>query len=158
MLIVSDFSPDGIKSAKLRDLYGYWNKLRGDRFAPSRSIVGPSAIPKLLPYICLVEALRSPQRFRFRLAGTEIVDYYGEEMTGKLLQDLDLNDHSLEIGRDYHRVVQTNAPTLQTYQFTKNSGQWLNYERILLPLSENGTSVTVLLFGGYPLSFEEKCS
>ncbi len=152
MQVVSDLVPARIQTAKLRELYKHWDQLRGERQAPPRSSLHPSDMPKLLPYICLVEVLSEPTRFKFRLVGTVVVDYYGEEMTGRLLQDLDLNDHSRQIRSDYREAIQSCTPVLEAYHFTKNSGQWLNYERILLPLSEDGITVNMLLTGVCPLS------
>ena len=47
----------------LRDLYDYWNRVRGDRPMPKRADIDPTAIPKLLPHImiCLLYTSPSPR-------------------------------------------------------------------------------------------------
>ena len=58
------------------DLYRYWEAKQRDRRIPVRRHIDPPAdIPRLLPHIALIEAVRSA--YRWRHMGTRIVDDLG---------------------------------------------------------------------------------
>jgi hypothetical protein len=78
---------DQLKSPVLIALFEYWNRLRGDRFAPARKDVKPSDIPALLPHILIFEVLEGGARARVRLAGSAISQYLDPNFTGAVLDD-----------------------------------------------------------------------
>jgi hypothetical protein len=55
---------------------------------PSRTIFDPTEIGALLARIWIIDVLRDPIDFRYRLAGTHIVETVGFEPTGKLFSDI----------------------------------------------------------------------
>lgn len=130
-----------------QQLLAYWqSKLRG-RKAPSREDILPEELGSLLPWVILVEVVGTPPRFRVRLAGTGVVREYGFEVTGKFLDDLDMGparDRSLD---DHRRAVRECRPVWGSFDFRKQDGRWVSYERITLPLSADGESVNMLLCG-----------
>jgi hypothetical protein len=147
-----------IRSKDLQALFEYWRRKRGHRPAPSRQDIQPVEIKSLLPRIFIVEIVGAPPRFRFRLAGTLIVDGFGEEITGRFLDDLDLDRRNREITADYQRVVDTRGPVCSRWRYTKNDGKVLSYERLLLPLSSDGKASDMILGGAAeePLSSPAK--
>ncbi|HVV93986.1 MAG TPA: PAS domain-containing protein [Hyphomicrobiales bacterium] len=70
-----------MKHAATRDLYAYWDRLRGARPAPRRGEVDPTAIPRLLPDIALFE-LQDHGGIAVRLAGTRLCDLFARELRG----------------------------------------------------------------------------
>ena len=66
-----------------RELYDYWRETAGLRLMPARSDINPFSVPKLLPYIGLIDLSEGLAEAQFRLAGTRLRDVYGEEITGK---------------------------------------------------------------------------
>ena len=50
----------------------YWQGLRRGRKMPARADLDPTAIPKLLPGVILVDVLSDPLGFRYRLIGSDI--------------------------------------------------------------------------------------
>lgn len=89
----------------------------------------------------------APLRFRYRLAGTEIIRGYGLEITGRYLDQLDLNGHEDEITAEYVRAAKTGEPSCSIHDYVRKDGRHIRYERIVLPLSSDGTSVDMLLGG-----------
>lgn len=132
-----------IVDERLRRLYDYWKSKCGDRVAPARSDIEPQDIRELLPYIYMVE--RIGQRFRFRLAGTSVVAEYGEEITGRFLDEIDLDGLGTSILDEYRSVVTTANASASRWHFTKDSGRDLTYEHLLLPLSNDGHGIDMLL-------------
>src|SRR5215831_9770505 len=70
-------------SDDLNEIYEYWLAKCGQRRMPSRPDIDPTQIPKLLKNVMLVDVLREPIRFQYRLIGTSVVDATGENRTGK---------------------------------------------------------------------------
>jgi hypothetical protein len=133
----------------LQALFNYWVKLKGDRLAPSRKEIRPDDLPfGVLPQIYMLDVVAGPQpRFRFRLAGTGIVREYGRELTGEFADEIDLNHVSEEIVAEYTRVVATAEPVATKWNYVKNDGRHLKYEHLILPLSDDGKTVNMLLGG-----------
>jgi hypothetical protein len=136
-----------IRSKELQTLFDYWDTKRAHRVAPSRADIVPTEIKPLLPRIFIVELVGSPPRFRFRLAGTLVVERYGSEITGKFLDELDFDARNEAIRADYRRVAETRTPVCSRWRYTKGNGTMLSYERLLLPLSSDGAAIDMILGG-----------
>ncbi|MDR4308370.1 PAS domain-containing protein [Chelatococcus sambhunathii] len=76
-----------MKAAATKDLFGYWNRLRGARAAPERSDVDPAAIRGTLADVFILEVDRLAT-FPFRLSGSRICALTGHEMRGERFLDL----------------------------------------------------------------------
>ncbi len=93
-----------------REVYEYWQRLRGMATTPSRQDFRPAEIVRRLPMVSLVELSSCSRRFRFRLAGTGLRDMYGEEITGRFLTDIPFGEQA-GFWRDvYEGVARTAAP------------------------------------------------
>lgn len=139
----------------LRDLYAYWQRKKAGRQMPARADVEPTEIPRLLPWIALVEITENPQRFCFRLAGTQVETFYGGKVSGRWLDELDFSDHNAAIAAQYAEAAQSGEPSVARFAFTKQDGRHIEYERVLLPLSSDGRNVDMLLIGyGLETSFQ----
>jgi hypothetical protein len=144
------------KTAELKRLYGYWSEKAGDRAMPSRSDLDPIIdIPELTSNLWLVEVEPDPPGFRVRLLGTEVVNRYGADFTGKRLDEVDLGDQGDAIRREYVEVVGSKKPLYARHQIhIEGTATFLPYERVLLPLSDEGETVNMILGGGYPLEYD----
>ena len=131
----------------LKRLLAYWLEKKGDRLAPARAEIDPAEIKPLLPYVGIVDIERSPLRFRYRLAGSDVARGYGEDITGRYLDEIDLNSHQHQIMQEYARTAECAEPTCSTWEYQRNDGRHLRYERIVLPLSSDGKQVDMLLGG-----------
>jgi hypothetical protein len=68
-----------MKHPSNRELFTYWNAQRGDRLAPERADIEPSAIRKVLGDTFVLQA--DPLRGQvFRLAGTRLCALFGREL------------------------------------------------------------------------------
>jgi len=135
------------RNDQLRALLAYWRQKKGERRAPSRADIDPAEIKALLPYVGLVDVERAPLRFRYRLVGSKITLGYGAELTGRYLDQADINGHERDIVAEYARVAETGEPVCATWEYTRNDGRHMRYERLALPLMSDGSKVD-MLFGG----------
>ena len=140
---------DRIGHAALKKLYAYWLAKKGGRLAPARSDIQPAEMKPFLRHVFMLDVIGTPQRFRFRLAGTEIVNRFGEEITGRFLDDLDLDDVATDIVLEYEKAVREAQPVYGRWNYIKRSGTYLNYERLILPLSSDGQTIDMLICGAH---------
>jgi hypothetical protein len=76
-------APQEIAHAGTRNLFRYWESIRGERSAPLRSEISLQPIRHLLPWIFICEPVAETSAHRFRLVGTGVCQLWGENMTGK---------------------------------------------------------------------------
>jgi len=129
----------------LRTLYGYWQKLRGNRAAPSRADVDPSHIVTVLPHIGLFDVEANPRRYRIRLMGTRIVSWYGCDLTGRYLDEIDFGTAESFTFAILDGVVDRMVPGYMSGAYTKQDGRTIRYERLYMPLSADGTKVNMVI-------------
>lgn len=65
-----------------KEFVAYWQELRGAKLVPNRADFRPARMRHLLPRMIIIERCESGE-FIVRLAGTEIVERLGEEITHK---------------------------------------------------------------------------
>lgn len=134
-----------IHDARLRRLYDYWQAKKGGRRAPSRADIAPEDIVDVLPWVFLME--RVGERLRYRLVGDEFRQIYGARLMGMFMDEIDLDHITATYIGEYAQVAESLTPVARKWQFTKNSGRYLDYERLILPLSPDGRTVNMFLCG-----------
>ena len=152
---------DALDEPLLAELYRYWCDRRQQRFAPARADIDPVDIPQLLPYIALSEIIQDDasgtQRIRYRLAGTQIEAHFGCGLTNRYLDELKFGDYLRYILDLYDRLIADKAPVYSESSYGEPDGKSLSVKRLMLPLSENGTTVTMVLAGLLYSSPEPGC-
>jgi hypothetical protein len=128
----------------LRALFAYWIRQRGGRAMPCRGDVRPREMISLLPQIFIADICQA-SRFRFRLAGTAICYRWHADLTGKYLDELQFDGVLETVLEQYASVARTGIPRVDTEEFVNESGLYLHYRRLLLPLSEDGESPNMLM-------------
>ncbi len=135
-----------IAAERCPDLTGalaYWQSRRGQRFAPRRADIDPVDLVGILPRVMLADVLPGGE-FRYRLSGTAIRAKHGLEMTGRSPRELAPTAYGALIHRHYSQGVARRRPML--HAIGVEMGDWTHsYLRLLLPLSEDGQTVTMLM-------------
>lgn len=137
-------SPDELPDPRLARGLQYWNRIRGDRPMPSRRDIRPGEILPLLPHVFLIDVFHPPLRFRVRLAGTEVTSRFGEEVTGRFLDEIDLGGRAEPILADYAAVLAERAPVVSYEEYVRRDGRYMHYRRLLCPLSTDGSEVDMM--------------
>jgi hypothetical protein len=133
----------------LKNVYDCWIAKRGFRIAPPWSVIKlEREMAAWLPDIALIDVVGDLPRFRFRFCGTKVAEAYGENVTGKFLDEIDFG--RLSLNRDivgfFTKIVRECCPQAVRIRFTKQQDErYLDYERIALPLSKDGRSVNMVL-------------
>ena len=126
--------------------FATWNRLRGGRIAPRRADIDPPDFVAVLPRILLADVFRSGSEvdFRYRLSGTGICNVHGADLTAMRPQDLRPPDYGALVHGHYCDAVTTKRPALHLFLLDRETTS-RSYARLLLPLSEDGVNVSMLL-------------
>jgi hypothetical protein len=142
--IAADRFLEQIDDPRLRQVYRYWDGLRGSRFAPAYAEVDPVDIPKLLSCLLVTAVESTPQgrRYRYRLCGTEVEQHFGSAMRGRYIDTLMQGPYLTYLQGLYDRLVEQRSAiyTVSTYH-----QQALDTKRLMLPLSSDGATVDTVL-------------
>lgn len=133
------------KTEIVRQAHDYWlSKRRGDRL-PCRSDIKPAEITRLLSRVYLVDVIGDPPSFRYRLVGTQFYLWTHREYTGVTVNAAEYGPSWENIYNDYLVAVRGRVPVHSEYVAAPwPEREFLTYERIILPLSDDGTTVNIL--------------
>ena len=143
------------EQAELRAFHDYWAALPTRNGLPSRSHIDPAAIRGLLKWLFMIDVERQPPdpRYRYRLAGTEVVRLYGLELTGMTIEEA-FPAQAEELMDGCSTVVARRTPLLHRYRLPVLGQHYRFVERLTCPLSEDGTTVNMLVGVVAPCSWK----
>lgn len=134
------------RSQMIATVHAYWHSRRGGKKFPTRGDIDPLALgPALLPYLSLATIERVPFRVQYRLVGTEVAHFYGAEMRGRWVDQMnDIWPHQdiVDTHETYQRIIESGAP-----QFGLSLIEWQEradhiFEFARFPIAEDGTTIT----------------
>ena len=140
-----------MKEAVSQSLFTYWNDLRGDRPAPRRFEIEPSAIAQQLPDTFILERV-DYATLRFRLAGTRISEAFGMELRGKNLLGLFNEEDSNILQRQVSLITSKAAVGVFEISATGDQGHAASFEVTILPLMHTRDVVERYLGSVAPIS------
>lgn len=142
-------SPDDPRlHPKLRDLWRFWNTLRGERATPRIDEVHALVLKPWLGNILLLDVIEGGRDFRYRLYGTIAAAHFGFDLTGRLVsQCTDL------VGpqplREYRHVTESRRPE-GVARISPAARDHLQMDKLALPLAAvDGGPVVRILAGLY---------
>ncbi len=135
---------DKIETPELQRLYRYWEESRRGRDFPARRDIDPLHFPYILGSVLLLDVLYEPLRFRFRLHGTDLVLRAGYDMTGKMADALPNAENRAVLLQRCHTLIETRQPMVVIRDRLLGK-QIFGYEALWLPLSEDGTTIDMLM-------------
>lgn len=123
----------------------YWHEKRGMRAMPARADLDPCDIPALLPHLLLLDVAQDPLDFRYRLIGT-VVDYHlREPRTGQWLSTIRHQSRGSVMWATLESVVTRKTPVVSTIPYVGPHADFKLSEDIILPLSDDGCTVNMML-------------
>ena len=139
-----ELDPTSERYPDLQLVRAYWMARRQGHFAPRRADIDPADLVAVLPRIMIADVLAEPLDFRYRLSGTAITDVHSKSMTGKSPRELVPAAFGALIHDHYCMAVRRREPLLHLIVLdTRERSR--SYARLLLPLSEDGSAVTMLM-------------
>ena len=141
-------SLDALTAPQPQAAHAYWLKKCRDRAMPAPNDVNPADIPRLLPYITLIEILyEEPIDYLYRIEGEAVRMAFGVKRMGKRLSEM--REH---MGAAYpgllarlDAVRTSGEPLAHSSMLTMLSRRLFALEAVLLPLSHDGGKVERIL-------------
>jgi len=136
-----------VKSNDLQRLLDYWHAKCHARAFPRRIDLDPIDLRFMLDRITLVEIHGEVERrYKLRVVGTWWAEKHGFEATGTWLEDWP-NPAQLKVTlASYEALLAQRRPILLVRNEVVD-GAVLDYEAMLLPFSEDGTSISMIVAG-----------
>lgn len=128
----------------LRRLLEYWDTRRGDRAFPRRGDIDPVDFSFMLDRVALTEVHEGERRFRLRLVGSWWSRMVGFEPTGMWMEDWPHAGQRQISIEGYERVIAARQPQVAVRDAWVDNRR-LDYEIMHLPLSEDGTRVSMIV-------------
>lgn len=123
-----------MKTNASREIYSYWNDIRGDRPAPLRGEIDPSQIRQALPDLFVLTDLGDDVPV-FRLTGTRLYNLFSRELRDTPFSEMWQPDAALEACRIAKGVLQHERPVIFDLYAESVSGHTSQeFEMLLLPL------------------------
>lgn len=133
-----------MKHAASRELFEYWNRVRGNDRAPHRSAIEPSDIRRILADTFILEVL-DRERHLVRLAGTRVCSIYCRELKGTNVFDLWTGDDRTAMQTLAAAVTEDGAAAVVTVEARTDRDQEVAAELLLLPLRHSGQAFDRIL-------------
>ncbi|MFN3401833.1 MAG: PAS domain-containing protein [Ferrovibrio sp.] len=130
----------GLPDERLRLLANYWVARRSADGVPARTAIDPLDFPALLSNIMLIERVMEAgeDRYRFRLAGTDIARFTGRELTGRFLDEVVPADYH-DYVRQMNRVALSRRRPVYSSSLYHDKGDFVNAitYRLIMPLTSS---------------------
>jgi hypothetical protein len=139
------------KNADLRRLLAYWHERSGPRPFPRRADVDPIDLRFMLDRIALTEVHEDPKvdggrRYRLRVVGSYWYRLLGFEATGIWMHDWPRANQRKLTEDFYAALIDGRRPRFAARDVIVDD-QLLHYEIMLLPLSEDGSRISMIMTG-----------
>lgn len=140
-IIAGSDRAEDLEQPSLRNFHRYWLDKRGTRRWPSRADIDPLDLKSLLGSIALLDVVHgadvtTPPRFRYRVFGTRFVEWFGFDMTGRMLDDWPAPEYRAVMNASYREVAMAGRPFRRLRSFVKDN-RVLRYEALMLPLGND---------------------
>lgn len=138
-----------LRDDRHRRAFEYWRSKALEGRLPGRPDIDPLDMPELLPWLTLVDATREGAggrlRFRCRLIGTEVVARFGRDITGLYAEEAYPEDYLAQVLETYGAIVENRRPHLSRHQIPIEGREHAEYDRLILPLAQDGDTVDMFL-------------
>jgi hypothetical protein len=128
-----------MKHGASRELFEYWNRVRGRERAPHRGAIEPSDIRRILADTFILEVV-DRSTYLVRLAGTRVCSIYCRELKGTNFFDLWRADDRSAMSTLAAAVSEDGAAAVVTVAAKTEREQDVMAELILLPLRHSGAA------------------
>jgi len=142
--IVEVIEAETLPHAYMRALFAYWQAARGDAAAPLVTALDPLKLPReALPYLGILDVEGDPPKFRTRLMGTRFVEASGEDLTGRLVDELPGIEPQLV---RFRWAVEHRRPYFVSSPLTWSDKDFIRYDALGLPFVDHRGAVARLVF------------
>jgi hypothetical protein len=132
----------------LAALLTLWERKRRGRLAPQRRDFTAEDLHLWFGNLMVIDVVDGGQDFRYRVYGTDIATAYGHDMTNRLASEFPAPIAEFVLS-NYREIVDQIRPMFCEHTPPLEISVY-SWQRLILPLSEDGTSVSQILVALYP--------
>lgn len=140
---MSDDTPPGLGPRGESGL-AYWQALRRGRRLPARTDIDPAEIPKLLSGTILVDVLREPLDFRYRLVGSEIDQIAHRNFRGIRFSEILHMRRGNRLWAQFEEVAEAGKPVWSEVPYVGADPFIRRIRHCLMPLGADGETVDTI--------------
>lgn len=156
-VLVSRLEVEDLNEPEFLQALVYWHIKRAAKSMPARADLSPADLVKVLPKVVLIDVLPSYPHFRYRVCGTNIVDWIKFDATGQTLDTVRPEKYRQMLFATYMECVGARQPI--AHRILWNSDEVPHrYKRLMMPLSADNKNVDMLLAISITESFETACA
>ena len=133
-----------VSEPRLQRFLSYLEQKRAGRAFAARRDIDPLDFPYILGDVVLLDVLREPLRFRYRVVGTALAGWRGYDLQGKFVDDHPDRDYRDFVLARYRETVERRCPTGGVYDLFLD-GKQRRYQCVRVPLAEDGTTVDMII-------------
>lgn len=139
--------PDNFDNPTLLKFLDYWRSKCRDGRLPARADIDPVDIHDMLPGIIIIELIEDAgrTRYRFRLFGTQHVEFNQRDLTGQCIDEVFGPEDAAKTEAAYARIVKTREPHYWRTHMMMPGREFVHYERVMVPLASDGETVDMLI-------------
>jgi len=142
-------NPVALTSEKLKAIHAVWRELAAGRLGPNREAITPARLRSKTASTFFIDVVDEGKDFRFRFAGDRVVQFMGQRLAGELLSAHRGTPFFDGMHGLYMRCVKQRAPaTSGAVRASYPGKEFLDIEVLIMPLSDDGKTVTCL-FGAF---------
>ncbi|MFZ4540358.1 MAG: PAS domain-containing protein [Rickettsiales bacterium] len=127
-------------------LKAYWENLCKARPMPLESDVVIEDLKDIWDW-CFLVSYRD-NKFSYSYLGKELIDAYGDDITGKEITETLLYPHPVSLLSTFRQVIQSKTPGVDESEFNNSRGSAIKYRSCVMPLGAHGHDSTAFLLGG----------
>lgn len=130
----------------VRQIVAYWVRIHPEAGLPGRQHFDPLDVPQLLPNIRLLDVVGQPPRFRIRLMGTRLCEFFGGDFTGMWLDEVFPNIEKSLTYEGLMNAVGSKEPRWRSGKPALDiEKDFMDMERVYLPFARDGRTVDMVL-------------
>ena len=127
---------DCIADDRLRLLFDYWQRARGNRLMPARRDIDPLEVLPLLSKLWVCDYEEETEGFRFRIVGAEIREAHGGTVKGHLMTDLVEESQRAYLNAILRRVIDEPLILFTSGYLYHCQQRHVRGHRLVLPIGE----------------------
>lgn len=131
-------------------LTSYWEEVRAGRPCPAEADIDPNELEDVWDACFLVqikEKANKKHTFFYNYLGSDLLEAYGDDLTGKEIYAELLDYGTDNIAQDFESVATSGQPLVKESEFRNRRGLLIRYRFCVLPLT-NAADQIAYLFGG----------
>jgi hypothetical protein len=148
-----DWRPDkdALQPTKIGRLLEYWEALRENREVPESREIDPVDFPYALGNILLTEFVSEGSDLRYRVYGTNVIQFSGFDLTGKTISESIIPPGSRAFYLATYKAVRLRRAPVFTINYPSLRETLRQWNRITLPFADADGEINRFIVGIFPI-------